>query len=523
MTDYNGTPVNGIVRLDQWWNIDPTFNVWGSGFTLIGTPNIWYDYYIQPDDKILIVGNFSHYNGTPANGIIRLNANGSIDGSFIYWGWFNGYAEKIKPLPGGWFIIMWSFSTYNWQTAQKFAKLSSTWVLDTAFMSNMPALWWTLYDVEIQSNGKLILWWAAYFMRLNTNGTLDTTFNVWWAGFVYNASPSFTPSVYWPTNPTVHDMAVLPDDSIVVWGWLASYNWSVTNNIAKINADGTLNSTFQTNVGVWFNWFTMWVTYDPYNDRLLIGWWFNQFNWQPAFSFVILNSNGSIYAWFPLSGFNDYAPNGTIIDSSTFIVQGNFNSFQWSGTMPWVAVFGPWCVPDTPCLPTLPVSCDLNDPLLAGICYYPGADNTSIFYVKSAGGQVWINNDSPTEELDINWTLRSVTQSPYSDARLKSSIEKIDNALEKIRQIHWVEFIWKKSGNPDMWVLAQEIEKVFKEAVETDENGMKAVQYTALLAPVIEAIHELHTNIDTLANEKFEAQNKRIDTIEQKILQKVGK
>jgi hypothetical protein len=47
-----------------------------------------------------------------------------------------------------------------------------------------------------------------------------------------------------------------------------------------------------------------------------------------------------------------------------------------------------------------------------------------------------------------------------------------------------------------MWVLAQEIEKVFSYAVQTDASGIKTVQYSALLSPIIEAIHELNNLID---------------------------
>lgn len=42
--------------------------------------------YIQNDDKILLVGDFSAYNGVPANKIIRLMPNGSIDNTFVYGG-----------------------------------------------------------------------------------------------------------------------------------------------------------------------------------------------------------------------------------------------------------------------------------------------------------------------------------------------------------------------------------------------------------------------------------------------------
>lgn len=102
-----------------------------------------------------------------------------------------------------------------------------------------------------------------------------------------------------------------------------------------------------------------------------------------------------------------------------------------------------------------------------------------------------------------------------SDKRLKSSIEKIDGALAKIREIHGYEFTRKDSGKADMGVLAQEIEKVFADAVSTDVDGYKTVQYTALLAPIIEAIHEINASIDADMAHAQE-QKTRIDALEKK-------
>lgn len=67
-----------------------------------------------------------------------------------------------------------------------------------------------------------------------------------------------------------------------------------------------------------------------------------------------------------------------------------------------------------------------------------------------------------------------------------------------------------------MGVLAQEIETVFTDAVSTDADGYKTVQYTALLAPIIEAIHEINAIIDADMKQAQE-QKTRIDALEKKI------
>ena len=91
-----------------------------------------------------------------------------------------------------------------------------------------------------------------------------------------------------------------------------------------------------------------------------------------------------------------------------------------------------------------------------------------------------------------------------SDKRWKNNIVKIDSPLEKISQISGVEFDWIEDeplhGNKghDVGVIAQEVELVIPEAVQTRESGMKAVQYDKIIPLLIESIKEQQKQIDEL-------------------------
>ena len=91
-----------------------------------------------------------------------------------------------------------------------------------------------------------------------------------------------------------------------------------------------------------------------------------------------------------------------------------------------------------------------------------------------------------------------------SDRNWKNNIKNIDFSLEKISQINGVEFDWIEDepfhGNKghDVGVIAQEIELILPEAVQTRESGMKAVQYDKIIPLLIEAIKELQKQIDEL-------------------------
>ena len=83
-----------------------------------------------------------------------------------------------------------------------------------------------------------------------------------------------------------------------------------------------------------------------------------------------------------------------------------------------------------------------------------------------------------------------------SDERLKKNIEPLDHSLEKILQLEAKTYFWKdpnKYGQgKQLGLLAQEVEKVFPEVVQTDDKtGLKRVAYAYLIAPLIEAFRHI--------------------------------
>ena len=95
-----------------------------------------------------------------------------------------------------------------------------------------------------------------------------------------------------------------------------------------------------------------------------------------------------------------------------------------------------------------------------------------------------------------------------SDKRLKDNIETIKSPLEKLNKINGVEFDWiPKEGvheneGHDVGVIAQEVEKVIPEIVQTRDNGYKAVKYEKIVPLLIESIKELKAEIEELKKSK---------------------
>ena len=95
--------------------------------------------------------------------------------------------------------------------------------------------------------------------------------------------------------------------------------------------------------------------------------------------------------------------------------------------------------------------------------------------------------------------------SAYSDERLKTNIETIPSALEKVNALRGVTF--DMNGVRGLGVIAQETETVIPEVVMTadDEMGTKSVAYGNMVGLLIEAIKELKSEVDDLRHqqEKF--------------------
>ncbi|MFZ3186023.1 MAG: tail fiber domain-containing protein [Pseudomonas sp.] len=79
-----------------------------------------------------------------------------------------------------------------------------------------------------------------------------------------------------------------------------------------------------------------------------------------------------------------------------------------------------------------------------------------------------------------------------SDRSMKSNLEIIDNALDKINKINGYEFTWKKNQHRDVGVIAQEIESIFPQLVTRNKEGNLAVNYNGLVAPLIEAVKDIY-------------------------------
>ncbi len=316
---YNGTTKRGIVRLNADGNLDINFN------PAAGADKSVYSIALQADGKILIRGAFTAYNGVNRNGIARLNDNGSLDIGFNPGtGITDEYPSKIAIQPDGKILIGGNFTSYNGTSRNRITRLIADGSLDANFNIGT-GLNNRLESIAIQSNGKILIggWFTSYngitrnrIARLNTDGSLDANFNIG-----TGLSHSFTGALI-----SVSAIAVQADGKIIIGGSFTSYNGTTRNNIARINADGSLDSTF--NPGTGANSLVTNITIQA-NGKIIIGGGFTSYNGTSRTYIARLNADGSLDGAFnPGSGPNEWLNSVALQTDGKILINGGFTSYN---------------------------------------------------------------------------------------------------------------------------------------------------------------------------------------------------
>lgn len=236
--EINEQPHTGLVRLNVDGSIDTTFNV-GTGS--IDCSSIA----LQPDGKILIGGRFFQFNGESYKGLVRLNVNGSIDTSFSIgtgFGDYNGgvtdmHIHTIALQPDGKILAGGEFYQFNGQPHKGLVRLNADGSLDTSFDIEIEYL---IRSFALQPDGKILVTYSYLFngqrhnnlVRLNTNGNLDTSFDI---GTFTKPNENIS---------SVSTMVLKPDGKILVGGDFVQFNGQPRKGLVRLNADGSIDTSF---------------------------------------------------------------------------------------------------------------------------------------------------------------------------------------------------------------------------------------------------------------------------------------
>ena len=125
--------------------------------------------------------------------------------------------------------------------------------------------------------------------------------------------------------------------------------------------------------------------------------------------------------------------------------------------------------------------------------------SNKLYIDNSATDAPLIYGEFDNNLVRINGNLRATATAASSDRRLKKDIQPLQSALQKAIELKGVSYKWNLDEYPDkglckgkqIGLIAQDVEAVLPELVETDSDGYKSVSYAKLTAVLLEAIKAL--------------------------------
>ena len=326
---YGGVSRNGVVRVSANGVLDETFTP-GTGAN-----GAVFDLAIQTNGKIVIVGAFTQYNGVARNRVARLNADGTLDATFVVGTGPNATVEcvalqridtegtDVRVVIGG------QFGTVSGSSRSGVARLLGTGAIDTTFNNGGTGTDGIVRCVAVQGDGKILIGgdFTTYrdsanthtrtrIARLNSTGTIDS---------------AFTPSA----NGTVRTLVLQPDSKILVGGSFSVLASNLRNNVGRLLAGGGIDVTFNPSSGANGNVFSIALLTD---DKIAVGGSFSRFNSTASDNrngIAIVNKSGDLDTSFvPQSGISANNENNSaraIVEQGNHLLVGGWVRLRTAG------------------------------------------------------------------------------------------------------------------------------------------------------------------------------------------------
>lgn len=301
-TTYQGAAPARVARLNSDGTPDAGFAA-GSGF--IAFPQVW-TVHLSSDGSgdVYFGGDFTSYNGNARNRILRVNSDGSIDGTFSIGTGFNADVYKIFSAPGTsgaiYVITTAGFVTYKGSAIQssKVVRIDASGNIDPAFALSAVGNFTGSYTGALVGDGTNDLYLAGDFLALGGKG--DKIFSrVRENGTVVSSDQSKSGIIYDDGGSgAVSTIAGAADGTGGLWvaGAFEYYDGTASTGLVRINYDGSRDTGFvaATQPSQTIN---VLLPYSDGTGRLLVGGTFSQYNSvaTPNNSrFIRLLSNGTL-------------------------------------------------------------------------------------------------------------------------------------------------------------------------------------------------------------------------------------
>ncbi len=303
---FNDTESRLIVRLNINGSLDTTFHSNLLPFPYVGSV---FATKIQNDGKILIGGNTIFGDNQGSHLFARLNTNGTQENSFnnniTYNGTINSLAilDDMSILAGGW-INNVNGNDFN---LLKIHPNYGQFISNLAYNNSSK-----IYGISLQTDGKILFGLGNRFYRLLANGAGDLTFpNVSISGQVFNNVPQ-------------------NDGKIIIVGAFQYVLSVLKKNITRLNSNGTIDQTYNTGLGANDTIYSLVLQQD---GKAIIGGKFTSYNGIPVNRIARINTDGSLDTSFNPSGTgaNHAVRTISIQPDDHVIIGGDFTAYNGVG------------------------------------------------------------------------------------------------------------------------------------------------------------------------------------------------
>ncbi len=323
-----------IARLNADGSNDSTF-LKGTGFN--GEVNA---ITVQSDGRILVGGAFTSYNSTSCNRLVRLNADGTVDASFVtaMGAGADAAVNAIAIETTGKILVGGDFANFAGAAMEGLVRLTSAGARDTVSLLALPftTSWSTRINGLIAQDDTKIMAVGSFYgpatatgfrsgiARLTATGARDATFDP-------DAGVHDTTGTNQLRSPET--IIRQSDGKYVIGGFFTAYDENPVPYIARVNTNGTFDSTF---VPPSFGGAVYTLMQQP-SGAVLVGGSFTS----PANGLERLLANGTVDSTFQ----QGTGPGGPVYalapdNNGAFWAGGNFFSYDGASVRPVARIAG---------------------------------------------------------------------------------------------------------------------------------------------------------------------------------------
>lgn len=276
----------GLVRLNADNTPDASFH------SVYGANSAVNRVVVQSDGKMVMAGTFTAVNDRKSPGIVRLQADGSVDAGFTVSGGPApaGSIKAVVVQPDGKVMVGGSFSSFSGAAYTGLVRLNASGAVDLSYAPGALAV----RAMVLLDDGKLLVAHPNGVKRYNTDGSVDASFDT---------------SVNTGLRINTNVLVPAPDGKWLVTGWVYSGNAFVRKSLMRLLPDGALDMSFDVGEGdsTYEESQTASVAVQP-DGRILVGGSFTTFNGIARPYLLRLNADGSIDNTFNTGS----GPNGAV-------------------------------------------------------------------------------------------------------------------------------------------------------------------------------------------------------------------